>query len=384
MSVDDFGTGFAVTVEAAAPIDAGAVCGWVRTAAEGMVAALESAPGTPVGRVGVLGAEERDRILREWNGTAGEVPAGTLPGLFEAQVARSPGAVAVVFEGAELTYGELNGRANRLARLLAGRGVGPESVVAVAMERSAELVVALLAVLKAGGAYLPVDPSYPAERVGFMLADARPVVVVTSQGVQQALPVGDGVARVVVDEPGVAAELAGFGDGDLSDAERGGRLLGGHPAYVIFTSGSTGRPKGVAVPHAGVVNRLAWMQDAFGLGAGDRVLQKTPFGFDVSVWEFFWPLLEGAVLVVARPGGHQEPGYLAELIRARAGHGRAFRAVDAGGVRAGARCWRRARGCGRWSAVVRRCPLSWVSGSPGCWAAWGCITCTARRRRRWM
>ncbi len=138
-------------------------------AAEGMVAALETAPGTPLGRVGVLGEAERHRIVQEWNGTAQAVPQATLPGLFEAQAARAPDAVAVVFEGAELTYGELNGRANRLARLLAARGVGPETLVAVAMERSADLVVALLAVLKAGGAYLPVDPAYPAERIGYLL-----------------------------------------------------------------------------------------------------------------------------------------------------------------------------------------------------------------------
>ncbi len=291
----------------------------VEAVAQRFIRVLETVttdPRTPLGRVGVLGEAERHRIVQEWNGTARAVPAGTLPGLFEARVARVPGAVAVVFEGAELTYGELNGRANRLARLLAARGVGPESVVAVAMERSAELVVALLAVLKAGGAYLPVDPAYPAERVGFMLADARPAV----RG----------------DQPGRAARRCRWGTGWpgwwwMSRAWRrswpGSGMVtclmpsaaAGCWAGIRRTSSSRrGRPGGrraLRCRHAGVVNRLAWMQDAFGLGAGDRVLQKTPFGFDVSVWEFFWPLLEGAVLVVARPGGHQDPGYLAGLIQ---------------------------------------------------------------------
>ncbi|WP_460625008.1 amino acid adenylation domain-containing protein, partial [Kitasatospora kifunensis] len=248
-------------------------------------------PYRPLHKVEVLDAAERQRVLVEWNDTAVEgVAAGTLPELFEAQVARTPDAVAVVFEGVEVSYGELNARANRLARLLVERGVGPESVVPVVMERSVELVVALLGVLKAGGAYLPVDPDHPAERIAYVLGEARASVVVT---------------REVVDE------TSDYADGGLVDLG----LRAGHPAYVIFTSGSTGRPKGVVAPHAGIVNRLAWMQGEYGLTASDRVLQKTPFGFDVSVWEFFWPLLEGATLVVARPGGHREPGYLAELIQ---------------------------------------------------------------------
>ncbi|WP_329560680.1 non-ribosomal peptide synthetase [Kitasatospora sp. NBC_01266] len=244
----------------------------------------------PLTRVDLLTPQERRRVLGEWNDTAVEVPAGTLPELFEAQAARTPDAVAVVFEGVQVGYGELNARANRLARLLVERGVGPESVVPVLMERSVELVVALLAALKAGGAYLPVDPDYPAERIAYVLGEANAPVVVT---------------RELIDE---ASE---FVTGDLV----GRGLRPEHPAYVIFTSGSTGRPKGVVVPHAGIVNRLAWMQGQYQLTTSDRVLQKTPFGFDVSVWEFFWPLLEGATLVVARPGGHREPGYLAKLIQ---------------------------------------------------------------------
>ncbi|WP_194900166.1 AMP-binding protein, partial [Catenulispora pinisilvae] len=231
----------------------------------------------------------------------------TLVGLFEEQVRRSPEAVAVVFEGEQVSYAELNVRANRLARLLVARGAGPESLVAVALPRSVELVVALLAVLKSGAAYLPVDPEYPADRIGFMLADASPVCVVTTSDVVSALPQITDV--LVVDDPQFVVEVSAYPGVDLQVG------FGSEcPAYVIFTSGSTGRPKGVVVSHAGIVNRLLWMQDRFGLDVSDRVLQKTPSGFDVSVWEFFWPLLVGAGLVVARPGGHRDPAYVAGLI----------------------------------------------------------------------
>ncbi|MFF8196802.1 AMP-binding protein, partial [Streptomyces bobili] len=241
----------------------------------------------------VLGEVERRQVLSGWNETAVGVPSGSLVELFEEWVVRTPDAVAVVFEGVEVSYADLDAWANRLARHLVGRGVGFESVVGVCLERGVELVVALLGVLKAGAAYLPVDPGLPGERVGFMLADAG--------------------ARVVVSRETFAV-LEGIASDRLSDVERGGRLGVDQAAYVLFTSGSTGRPKGVVVSHAGIVNRLAWMQDRFGLVAGERVLQKTPFGFDVSVWEFFWPLLWGGVLVVARPGGHRDPAYVAEVI----------------------------------------------------------------------
>ncbi|MBZ9641276.1 amino acid adenylation domain-containing protein, partial [Streptomyces sp. PSKA30] len=253
------------------------------------------------------------RLLADWNDTARDVPPVTLPELFQTRAARTPDATAVLYEGLRLTYAELNTRANRLARLLVVRGAGPEQRVAVMMDRSPDLVVTLLAVVKAGAAYVPIDPEYPAERVAYVLRDAKPTLVVTTREAEDVLP--QNVARVVLDDPATVTELARPADADLSDADRGGALLPAHPAYVIYTSGSTGRPKGVAVAHAGVVNRLAWMQDAYRLTPDDRVVQKTPFGFDVSVWEFFWPLLEGATLVMARPGGHRDPGYLAELIR---------------------------------------------------------------------
>ena len=265
---------------------------------------LVTVPERSVADAEVLDEGERNRVLSEWNDTSREVRDTTLAELFEEQAARTPDAPAVVFEDQVLTYAELNSTADRLACRLVERGAGLDQYVAVALERSAELVVALLGVLKSGAAYVPVDPEYPAERIGHMLEDARPLLVLTDARLSGRIP-ANGVPVLLWDRldtsGGPAANLRG----------------GPHPqhaAYAIFTSGSTGRPKGVTVSHAAIVNRLLWMQDAYGLGADDRVLQKTPFGFDVSVWEFFWPLITGATLVVARPEGHRDPAYLARLI----------------------------------------------------------------------
>ncbi len=316
VSVDDTGTGFAVTAQVVAPGDPELVCALLATAVGGLAAALEHAPATALGQVRVLGPDERAQVLEDWNDTAAEVPAGTLADLFEAQAARTPDAVAVSCEGISVSYRELDARAGRVAGVLAARGAGPESVVAVVMDRSAELMAALLGILKAGAAYLPVDPGYPGERVAFMLADARPAVVLADEVYAAGLRESSAVPVLTAAEVELAAgELEAAAPGR---AGRGSlrRAESGHPAYVIYTSGSTGRPKGVVVPHAGIVNRLAWMQAAYGLAPDDRVLQKTPVSFDVSVWELFWPLLEGARLVMARPGGHQDPGYLERVISA--------------------------------------------------------------------
>ncbi|PZH19195.1 hypothetical protein C1I97_02880 [Streptomyces sp. NTH33] len=221
--------------------------------------------------------------------------AETLPDLFSAQVARTPEAVALIADGVSLTYAELDERAHRLAVSLVAKGAGPGTVIAVRVPRSVELVVALYAVHKAGAAYLPLDPDSPDERIRHMVDDAGALLVLTADDVRRAA------------EPG--------------PADPAGRPLPApHPlntAYVIYTSGSTGRPKGVAVSHAAIVNRLRWMQAEHPLGDDDRVLQKTPAGFDVSVWEFFWPLSVGACLVVAAPDGHRDPAYLTEVIRAQ-------------------------------------------------------------------
>ena len=289
------------------------MCGLLCTAVANLAAVLQDAPATPLRQVQVLGQAERAQLVTTWNDTAADIPAGTLPELFEAQAARTPDAIAVADGDDRISYAQLDRRASRLARLLVSRGAGPEQTVAVILDRSVGLMVALLAVLKTGAAYLPVDPGYPAGRVEFMLADARPGCVLTTAELAAGLLRACQAPVLAVDEPGLAVQLEGLAAGDLGAT---GRAVPrpGHPAYVIYTSGSTGTPKGVVIPHAGIVNRLAWMQAEYGLGADDRVLQKTPISFDVSVWELFWPLLEGALLVMARPGGHRDPEYLSSLI----------------------------------------------------------------------
>ncbi|WP_432832392.1 amino acid adenylation domain-containing protein [Dactylosporangium sp. CA-092794] len=268
------------------------------------------APESPLSRFEMLSGEEHRRILVEWNDTARDVPVMTVPELFERQVAASPDATAVVFEDQVLTYAQLNARANRLARLLVSRGVGPECAVALALPRSADFVIALLAVLKAGGAYVPIDLGYPAARITYMLRDAAPVCIVTTT--QHRGIVEDQAPIVVLDDVPTTED-----DHDITNAQRLTPLRTEHPAYVIYTSGSTGRPKGVVVPHRGIVNRLLWMRDEYRLSPDDRVLHKTPSSFDVSVWELLLPLLSGAVMVVARPDGHRDPAYLAGLIQAQ-------------------------------------------------------------------
>ncbi len=254
----------------------------------------------------LLDAAESQQLLREWNDTAAPYPEGPcLHELIAAQAARSPQRVAVVFEGESLTYAELEAAAGRLAHRLAGQGVGPDVPVGVCAERSLEMVVGLLAVLKSGGAYLPLDPSYPADRLAYMLEDSRVPVLLAQSRLLERLP--DPKAAVLL--------LDGMAAAEASTAASPGPLPGSsNLAYVIYTSGSTGRPKGTMNSHGGIVNRLLWMQERFGLTPDDAVLQKTPFSFDVSVWEFFWPLLAGARLVMARPGGHQDPSYLIETI----------------------------------------------------------------------
>jgi amino acid adenylation domain-containing protein len=245
------------------------------------------------------------QLLAAWNDTTTDVPeAGrTLARLLAEQAARTPDATALVFEGTTLTHRALHERANRLAHLLTERGVGPGVLAGVCVDRSLELVVALLGVLKAGGAYVPLDPDYPADRLAFMVADSAAPVVLTQRHHRSRF----GAGTISLDDVDLAAYPATEPETATSAADL---------AYAIYTSGSTGRPKGVLVPHEGIVNRLAWMQAEYGLDEADRVLQKTPSSFDVSVWEFFWPLLTGATLVVARPGGHRDPAYLAGLIRA--------------------------------------------------------------------
>ncbi|HEX8825306.1 MAG TPA: amino acid adenylation domain-containing protein, partial [Archangium sp.] len=271
--------------------------------------ALTARPESLVTQPTLLTAEEHAQQAA-WNDTTTVYEgADTLHGLVEAQCARTPEAVALRFEDETLTYRELERRANQLAHHLRGLGVGPEVRVGVCMERSLELVVALLGVLKAGGAYVPLDPSYPRERLSHMLRSSAAPVLLTQQRSEHVLP-ESGATRVYLEHGG--ASLAHLPTGAPAPLATGENL-----AYVIYTSGSTGLPKGAMNTHAAIRNRLLWMQRAYGLGASDLVLQKTPFSFDISVWEFFWPLLSGARLVLARPGGHQDPTYLRDIIVAR-------------------------------------------------------------------
>src|SRR5213080_4691454 len=255
----------------------------------------------------LLGEAERRQVVEEWNQTEGWYPRDkTIVELFEEQVEKTPERVAVVYEGESLSYRELNRRANQLARRLRGWGVGPEQLVGLCMKRSLEMVVGLMGVLKAGGAYVPLEPDYPRERLEFMLKDTGVRVVLSEERYRKAVE-GEGLRVLSLDTEW----------GDVAAESGEGVESGVQPenlAYVIYTSGSTGKPKGVMNTHAGLCNRLWWMQQQYGLGENDRVLQKTPYSFDVSVWEFLWPLMNGARLVMARPEGNRDSRYLVEVI----------------------------------------------------------------------
>ncbi|MDF2796222.1 MAG: pvdJ, partial [Pseudomonas orientalis] len=263
-----------------------------------------------LGALPTLAAAERATLVQTWNATAVEYPLDqAVHQLIEAQVQRTPHAPALVFAGQTLSYAQLNARANRLAHRLIAADVGPDVLVGLALERSIEMVVGLLAVLKAGGAYVPLDPEYPRERLAYMLQDSAVQLLLTQAHLQAQLPVPAGVQSLVLESN--EASLDAFSAHNPNVAVQGENL-----AYVIYTSGSTGQPKGAGNRHCALINRLCWMQQAYGLEARDSVLQKTPFSFDVSVWEFFWPLMTGARLVVAAPGDHRDPARLVSLINA--------------------------------------------------------------------
>ncbi|MFL5540284.1 MAG: non-ribosomal peptide synthetase, partial [Longimicrobiaceae bacterium] len=268
-------------------------------------------PGLRLSELPLLDGDERRVVVEACNRTAAELPARTVVQLFGEQARRTPDAPAVAADDAVLTYGELDRATNRLARHLVRLGVGPESRVGICLERGPDLAVALLAVLRAGGAYVPLDPGHPAERLAHVLADAGVAVVLTREGLRAALPSPAGVAVVELDR---RAERIGAESAEpLED-----RAAPGNLAYVIYTSGSTGTPKGVAVEHGALANHMAWFVRGFGLGADDRVLQKTPIGFDAAGWEVYAPLLTGGVLVMAAHGGERDPRYLVRTVRDRA------------------------------------------------------------------
>ena len=287
-----------------------------QTLLEGIVAD----PDRPISTLPILTEAERHQLLVEWNDTAAEYPKDScIHKLFEAQVERTPEAVAVQFERKQLTYRELNRRANQLAQYLKGLGVGPQKLVGICVEPSLEMVIGLLGILKAGGAYVPLDPSYPKERLAFMLEDARVSVLLTQESL-----VEDGklstenrypLSSILYSQMKVVCldrDWKEIAQQSQEDPDRGASAE--NLAYVIYTSGSTGQPKGVMISHRAVCNHIHWGQTVFALNNQDRVAQKTSLSFDASVWEIFAPLSTGARLVIARPTRHQDSRYLIRLM----------------------------------------------------------------------
>jgi amino acid adenylation domain-containing protein len=307
-----------------------------------LLKAMVANPDQPLSTLPLLTSAEQQQLW-DWNQTQADYPVDVcLHKQFEAQVEQTPDAVAVVFENQQLTYRELNQRANQLAHYLQQLGVKPEVLVGLCVDRSLEMIIGILGILKAGGAYLPLDPAYPQERLAFMLEDAQVPILLTQAHLLTDLP------QHPADQPlcrgtggGTPSPSGGFGgkppklgfsqkllsftqilcldaDWNLCADQSQENPISGVTAenaiYAIYTSGSTGKPKGVINTHLGLSNRLLWMQDTYRLTAADSVLQKTSFSFDVSVWEFFLPLITGARLVLAKPGGHQDSAYLVKLI----------------------------------------------------------------------
>ncbi len=283
---------------------------WVAVFAACMQALVERSA-DPWRRLPLLPAALHERVAQTWNATDHAFSSDcSLTDLLVAQAARTPDAVALVFDDVSLTYRELDARTNRLARHLRTLGIDREQVVGVCMQRSVEMVVALHAVVKAGAAYAPLDPELPAQRLSAMLEEVDARLVLTQRALEAGVLAGiEASVRLLSLDAGTDPAAA------ESDAPMIGHAGPRDLAYVIFTSGSTGKPKAAMNEHAPVINRIEWMQDAYRLEPGDRVLQKTPFAFDVSVWEFFWPFMVGATLVVAEPGGHRDPQYLGRIIR---------------------------------------------------------------------
>ncbi|MGW9419788.1 amino acid adenylation domain-containing protein [Streptomyces koyangensis] len=268
--------------------------GNLATALVRLLERVADAPHVPLHRIPQLDEDERHQVLTEWGDHGDRAPSrvATVPALFAEQVAARPTAPAVISDRETLSYAELDRRADRLARLLAGRGAGPEQLVAVALPRSVEAVVTVLAVLKCGAAHLPLDLSHPDDRLRLILGDARPTLLVTTE--DQVERLASGAPAVALDDPATTAELAALPAGPPGTA-----LLAGHPAYAIFTSGSTGRPKGVLVTHQGVHGLVTGLGGAIGVGPGSRVLQFASPGFDAAFYELATALLSGGALVVA-------------------------------------------------------------------------------------
>ncbi len=302
LSVDDLGTGFGLKVQVVAPVRAERVCALMHRALEGLVDALEHAPASPLARIDVLPEAERRLVVEEWNATDAEYPRDLcVHQFFERQVERTPEAVAVVFENQALTYAELNARANRLAHHLRALGVGPDARVAIGLERSPEMVVAVLAVLKAGGAYVPLDPTYPAERLQYMLADSAPAVLLTRSSLRGLF--------AAVDVPVLELDAPAWADAPASNPDLGG-LTAEHLAYVIYTSGSTGTPKGVMVRHGGLAHYVLWAREQYAGGEPMSFALYSSFAFDLTVTSLYVPLVTGGSVVVYGEREGDEPALL--------------------------------------------------------------------------
>ena len=272
-----------------------------------LLSAAVDNPSQPISLLPLMSETEQQQLLVEWNNTQTDYPTDKcIHELFETQVEKTPDAVAVIFGEQKLTYSQLNSKANQLAHYLQKLGVGPEVPVGICVERSVEMVVGLLAILKAGGAYVPLDPNYPPERLSYMLGDSGIEVLLTQQSLLEYLAQNQGQLVYLDRDWGAIEEHSGE---NLDVGVHCDNL-----AYVIYTSGSTGVPKGVAISHRAIANHMFWMLQTFPLTKLDKVLQKTPFSFDASIWEFYAPLLAGAQLVIAKPGGHQDSDYLIEVI----------------------------------------------------------------------
>jgi amino acid adenylation domain-containing protein len=269
-------------------------------------------PNSVLGPGSLLSIAERDLLLKQFNNTAVDYPKELcIHELFEKQAASTPDAIALIFKGQSFTYRELHEKSTQLALYLQSHGLQPDTIVGLCAERSFEMVIGILGILKAGAAYLPLDPDYPEERLRFMVQDSKTSWILTQSHLEKVSQfVGQGTTVLCLDTEW--AEVAGN-----TKAETGLKryVASRNLAYVLYTSGSTGNPKGVMVEHQALCNRIIWMQREYQLDAHDRVLQKTPYSFDVSGWEFHWPLMIGARLVIAEPGKHKDPEYLRDLIR---------------------------------------------------------------------
>ncbi|MGY3617880.1 amino acid adenylation domain-containing protein [Bradyrhizobium sp. USDA 10063] len=313
LSVEDHGQALGLTAQVVEPVSPERVCAMMQHALDQLATALERAPRTPVRQLDILPPEERELLLRAWNRTQMRYPSGRcFHELFEEQVGKTPDAAAVVVGDREISYGELNRRAFVLARRLRGAGVGADVVVGLALERGVEMMVALLAVLKAGGAYLPLDPDYPEGRLAHMLRDSGARLVLTQASLQQRF------APVLAETGAEAWLLEGLHDEAGDDGSN--LTIAVHPeslAYVIYTSGSTGLPKGVMVRHDAVTNFLATMAERPGMTAQDRVLGLTSLSFDIAVLELWLPLTRGACVVLADRAAAHDPGRLKAMVAAQ-------------------------------------------------------------------